>query len=152
MTSGDPFDRDDLPAAERLVAAPVADVYAAVDDVDRWSGWVEAVVGPVQARDDKTFEMSAIRDGKTSSHRVVKAARGPVHSLNLDVDDQWRVYVRTRPHPSGTHVGLVVEPLHKPSLRDRFSRDRRPTERSARLRAFLDQLAAYVERGREPAV
>jgi hypothetical protein len=152
MSPDDPFDRDDLPTAERLVAAPVADVYAAVDDVDRWSTWVEAVVGPVQARDDKTFEMSAMRDGKTSSHRVVKAARGPVHSLNLDVDEQWRVYVRTRPHPSGTHVGLVAEPLGKPKLRDRLSRDRSPSARSARLLAFLDQLAAYVERGREPAV
>src|SRR3954447_14523237 len=152
MPADDPFDRDDLPTAERLVAAPVDEVYAAVDAVDRWPSWVEALVGSVQVRDDNTFEMSAMREGKTSSHRVVKAARGPVHSLNLDVDDRWRVYVRTRPHPSGTHVGLVAEPLRKSRIRDRFSADLRPRDRAARLRAFLDQLAAYVERGGEPAV
>jgi Polyketide cyclase / dehydrase and lipid transport len=140
-----PFDDPDLPSAERLVAAPVADVFAAVNAVDDWPRWFEPVVASVGVRDDRTFEVSAHRDGRSATHVVVVSARGPVHSLNIDIDDSWRVYIRTRPHPSGTHVGVVAEPLRKPTLRSRLSRRASPSARSARLRSFLDQLANHVE-------
>jgi len=130
-----------------MLVAEIADVYRAIDAVDRWPLWVGGVVAPVRALGGQTFEVSRIRDGTTTSHRVVITARGPAHTLNMEVDQRYRVYFRTRPHPSGTHVEVVAEPLGKPNWRHRLLRRRRTQERSALLNSLLDRLAARVEHG-----
>ena len=149
MTSVFAFEQADLPKAERFVAAGVEDVYRVIEAVDGWSSWVDGIVAPVRVHEGPAFEVSWIRDGRMTTHHVAITARGPFHTLSAEVDQHFRVHVRTRPLRSGTHVEVVVEPLGKPRRRGQWFRRRRVVKCSAVLSSFLDQLAAHVEDRRE---
>jgi hypothetical protein len=147
VTDASPFERDDLARAERVIAADVADVYRVLDDVQRWPSWVDGVVAPVHVLDEHTYEVSLIRKGQTTAHRVSVTTRGPVHTLYAQVDEEYRIYFRTAPHPEGTRIVVVTEPVAKRRWPNRPFRSHPNTTRAEQLRALLDQLAAYLARG-----
>jgi hypothetical protein len=139
------FDQADIPRAERIVGADVADVYAVLEALDRWSTWVTAVNLHVSAVDAERFDVSWVADGEMKSRKVAVIARGRTYSLSFDVDGRWRMHFRTRPHQSGTHIQAVAEPV-KPSRWTQSRNRRRLADYSARLDSLLDQLAIRVER------
>jgi hypothetical protein len=139
------FERADLPKAGRTIAAAVADVYGAIEAIERWPSWIHGVAAPVQVLGDDAFDVSWVHDGAMTTHRVVVVARGPVHTLFAQVDQRHRIYFRTRPVPAGTHVELVAEQLDEPRWWTRLFRTRRMARTSDRLRSLLDQLATHVE-------
>ena len=143
-----PIEERDVARAERVIAADVEVVYRTIEAVGQWASWVEGVVAPVATVDEQSFDVSRVVDGKMTTHRVVITARGPVHSLTAEIDHQFRMQFFTRPHPSGTHVEVVSEPLVRQGLLTRLANRRRAKRAGERLAGLLDRLAAYLERGR----
>ena len=147
MPTSSPFERADLPRAERTIAAEVAEVYGALRAIDRWSLWLDEAAAPIRAVGQEAFELSWVRDGSMRTRRISVLAAGPVHALTLAVDQELLVHVRTRPHPQGTSVSVVLEALEPARRRERVFARRRTEQASARLRALLDELAAHIESG-----
>lgn len=143
-----PVEERDVARAERIIAADVELVYRTIEAVDQWASWVEGVVAPVTAIDEQSFDVSRVHDGKMTTHRVVIKAKGPVHSLTAEIDHQSRMQFLTRPHPSGTHVEVVSEPLARRGLVTRLANRRRSKRAGERLSGLLERLAAHLERGR----
>lgn len=143
-----PVEQDDVARAERVIAADVEEVYRAIEAVDRWSSWVDGVVAPVTKLDDATFELSRVHDGKMTAHHVEITARGPVHSLTTEVDHRSRLQFFTRPHPSGTHVEAVSEPIDTRGWLTRRRNRRRAQRGGAQLEVMLERLAADLEGSR----
>lgn len=134
-------------SAERVIAADVAAVYRTIEAVDRWSSWVEGVVAPVKALDHKSFEVSRVHDGRITTHHVEITARGPVHSLTVEVDHRYRIQFRTRPHPSGAHVKVMTEPFDASGWLERRSNRRRGQRAGVQLEPLLDRLSAHLASG-----
>ena len=144
MTADSPFDQEGLPSAQRVIAGEVADVYGVIDQIDRWSLWVDGLVAPVRTIGAGAFEMSSVREGTTTTHQLVITGRGPVHTLFAEVDGQYRICFRTRPSAGGTHVHVVAEPIGKPRLWQRLGRHQARLPTPERLRQLLDELAIEV--------
>ena len=142
-----PIEQRDVARAERVIAADVEEVYRTIEAVDRWSSWVDGVIAPVKTVDDRTFEVSRVHDGRMTAHHVAITARGPVHSLTVEVDRVYRMQFRTRPHPSGAHVEVITEPIVKRSWWTRLLNRRRDQGAGARLETMLERLAAHLEHG-----
>ena len=146
MASTEVFDHDDMPRAERVVAGDVADVYATLEALDRWSSWVTSVALRVQVVEADRYDVTWVGDGVVNNRQVAVITRGPTHTLAFDVSGRWRLHFRTRPDRDGTRVEVVAEPV-KPSRWTRFRNRRHFKDYSTRLRSLLDQLAARVEPG-----
>ncbi len=134
-------------AVERVLAVDVDTVYHVIETVDRWSSWIDGVVAPVKALDDRTFELSRVHDGHITTHHVEITARGPVHSLTMEVDQAYRLEFRTRPHPEGTHLEVMAGPLVARSWRARRTNRRRGERAGAQLETLIDGLAAHLAQG-----
>jgi hypothetical protein len=140
------FDRHDLPRAERVIAADVSAVYKTVAQVDQWSSWVPEVIAPIRVLDDNNYELTRAGDGTTRTHRLRVTGRGPTHTFFAQVDDEHRLYFRTRPQQAGTQVEVVSELISKRPWW-RFSSSRREfNRRSASLERLLALLATHLER------
>jgi hypothetical protein len=136
----------DLPQAQRVIGADVADVYALIADPKSWPTWIDSVSAPVKELRGDVFEVSATTDGVTRTHRVEVKARGPVHTWFADVDDMYRVEWRTRPDLGGTFTHVVAAPIGKRRWWQ-FGAGKRPSpeHQTARLKDLLAQLAAHFE-------
>jgi hypothetical protein len=132
-------------AAQRIIHADVADVYRAIDQVERWSSWMTAVVAPVLEVGPQAYDLSSTRGGSISRHRMVVRARGPVHSFVVELDGRWLLDFRCAPNGLGTSVRVTGQRLSKPKWRERRSAQRRAETSSERLGSLLDQLAVHVE-------
>jgi uncharacterized protein YndB with AHSA1/START domain len=139
-----PFDRTDLPSATRLVAAPVAEVYATVTDVVRWPSWMPELLDPVIAKGDDRYLFRRQRSGRTDHNEGVVVVRGPTHTFGVQIDAGERVWFRTRPSPTGTKVDLVLEPLGSATLRQRVRGRSRRAEQDRWLHDVLDGLDRQV--------
>ena len=135
----------ELARTQRLIRAHAETVYAAIDGIDSWQSWMSRVVTPVQVVDDRSFEVTAADARGPKRHSVVVKARGPVHSLTVEVDGRYQLEFRLRPHPLGADVEAYAVQFGKQRLLDRLSRRRRSDLSTVRLRAVLAELAAHVE-------
>lgn len=143
-----PIEERDVARAERVIAADVEVVYRTIEAVEQWASWVEGVVAPVTALDGEAFDVSRVQDGKMTTHRVVITAKGPVHSLTVEVDGLYRMQFLTRPHPTGAHVEVATDPLERQGLLTRLANRRRAKRAGIGLDRLLDRLAAYLEHRR----
>lgn len=142
MSSPLPFDRTDVPQATRVVAAPVAEVYATVTDVTSWPAWFPHLVEPVIAKGGDRFLFRARRDGRIEHHEGRVIVRGTQHAFGIEVGDH-RVWFRTRPSPPGTKVDIVLEAPPAPAWR-LLGRSQRRAEREQWVEVVLDGLAARL--------
>lgn len=147
----DPFDRDDLPAADRVIAAPVHRVYAALDDLSTWADWNAFLAGPVERVADDHFRLLA--DGRRARREidVIVDVRGTSHTLYLRIPGGGEVRFRTRPHATGTRVEAVRIPTDRPAS---WRRRRVRAQHAARQRVLeqvLASLARHVEANGAPS-
>ena len=144
MSERPPFERTDLPRATRVVAAPVADVYAVVTDVTQWPSWMPELLDPVIAKGDDRYLFRRQRNGRTDHNEGVVVVRGPTHTFGVQIDAAERVWFRTRPSPSGTKVDLVLQPFGAATWRQRLRGRRRRNEQERWVHDVLDGLAGWA--------
>jgi hypothetical protein len=139
----------DLPSAQRVIGADIAEVYAVLAEPRTWHTWIDGVAPPVKDLGGDVFEVTNTDEGSTRTHRVVVTARGPVHTLFTEVDDAYRVEFRTRPDLGGTAVHVVATPIGKPKWwQGWFRRRATPDRQSKQLKDLLAQLANHFEQRR----
>lgn len=136
-----PFDRVDLPRAEANIDAPVATVFGLLDDIPAWPRWLAAASGDVQALTDSRYEVDLVWAGRRARRRLEITARGPTHTLFIELVDLGHLYVRTRPAAAGTHLDVVFERNGGPRANP-FTRRRR----RAQEEAWLQQLVRDLDR------
>lgn len=147
MSGRPPFERADLPRATRVVAAPVADVYAVVTDVEQWPTWIPEVLEPVIAKGDDRYLFRTQHDGRTDHNEGLVIVRGPTHTFGLQIDASDRIWFRTRPSPTGTKVDLVLEPFGTSTWRHRLRSRRRRDQQERWVHQVLDGLAGRAAPG-----
>lgn len=134
------FYEEGLPRAERVIAAPIEEVFAAIDAVEAWPEWLGTVTGPVREVGGGLYELT----GSTGTRRVVVTARGPTHTIAFDIERLGQLAFRTRPTTAGTRVEAIGRPVDHGSWRRRL-RGRKLRQRDdAWLAAALDDLAAHL--------
>ncbi len=136
-----PFDRADLPHAEVNVDAPVAVVFGLLDDIPAWPGWLAAAPGDVRTFGDGRYELDLVWDDRQSRRRLEVTARGPVHTLFVELVDVGHLYFRTRPSGAGTHVDIVLDPDDQRRWNPLARR-----RRQGRQAAWLDEFARDLGR------
>lgn len=139
-----PFDRTDLPCGTRVVAAPVADVYATVTDVAQWPSWMPELLEPVIAKGGDRYLFRRQRNGRTDHNEVLVVVRGPTHTFGVQIDASERIWIRTRPTSSGTKVDVVLEAMGSGTWSQRVRGRRRRSEQEQWVVEALDGLERQV--------
>jgi len=144
-----PFERDDIPAAETVVDAPIDEVYSLLSDVQAWSGWIPEVHDPIHHDADSDVYRVAYAIGtETRQAELRRVLVGPSHRLSVEIVGRGVLHFRTRPQGNRTLLDARFQPYARATAR--IGRRRERARRTDSLVRLLDHARRHAE-GRPPA-